>query len=215
MKIKRLWILLLFLSIFSLNGVQAEVRLGPTIGLNFSYMNWELRGDQVSKKFIVRGQVGLITEIKLHRELYLRHGLLVTEKGAKYLVGTSELLITPLYLEIPMSVVKKVPVDNTKLSFLFLGGVFLDYAIGGTYKYSNWENSQNIKYGSGSQNDMKEIDFGFNCGFGIDFFKFSIIAKYDHGFTNLASENTSNEAMKSRLISVSFAYLFGEKDKKK
>ena len=215
MKMKHLSISLLFLSILLLNRVHGEVLLGPTIGSNFSFMNWDLRGNRVSNKFIIRGQVGLITEIKLHRELYLRHGLLVTEKGAKYLEGNRELLITPLYLEIPMSVLKKVPVDNTKLSFLFLGGVFLDYAIGGTYKYSNWEHSQNIKYGSGSQNDMKEIDFGFNCGFGIEFFKFSIIAKYDHGFTNLAADNTENEAMKSRLISVSFAYLFGEKDKKK
>jgi len=213
MRKKIIFILGPILSFIFLNKVSAEIRLGPTIAINFSGMTWEPIGTVPPQRLILREQIGLISEVKLYKNIFLRHGLLLNGKGGRYLLGKNELVIAPWYIELPINLLAKVPVKNTKLNVLFLGGMFFDYALGGTYKYSFWENVQDIKYGTGQQNDLKEIDFGLNCGIGVEFRKVSLIAKYDHGLMNLTSDKTSNGVMKSRVFAFSFCILFGEKVK--
>jgi hypothetical protein len=187
--------------------MQAQIKFGPTAGLNLSTMTAKSMGISLDPKTIIGFNVGVISEFNLTGNLFLQPELLFTTKGSKYSFMESETTITPSFIEIPVNVVYKFGSGSTK--FFVNAGPYFAYGIGG--KIKSGSESIKIKFGSGESNDMKPFDFGLTFGAGVELNNFIVSAHYGLGLANLASVTTDNTEAKVKVIGISVAYLFGGK----
>lgn len=193
--------------LFIVTGMQAQVKFGPTAGLNLSTMTAKSGGISLDPKTIVGFNVGIIAEFGFTDNLFLQPALLFTTKGSKYTIFESEATITPSFIEIPVNVVYKFGSGSTK--FFVNAGPYFAYGIGGKIKSGG--ESVKISFGSGESNDMKPLDFGLTFGAGVELNNFIISAHYGLGLANLAPVTTDNTEAKVKVIGISVAYLLGGK----
>jgi hypothetical protein len=174
-------------------------------------MYWKPFGFEVSREILPGGYFGVISEVDLDNNVYLQQGLFFSSRGSKYInpTKTRSLTIAPLFLELPINIVKKFNFYKAKI--MVYGGVYFGYGMTGYYKYSNWEDGLSIKYGKGNDYDMKVTDLGGNIGLGIEYAHFQFTIQSSHGLSNLAPVTENGEEMRNRNFNLSFAYLFGEK----
>ncbi len=189
----------------------AQVKFGPKVGLNLSKMTLKSSGFSLDPKIIVGFHIGGIAEIPLANNFYLQPGILYSGKGTKFSISgdgmSSDMTIKPGFIEVPVNAMYKFDMSPAKL-FLFAGPYFA-FGIGG--KSESGGESTDIKFGSGSDNDMKAFDLGLNIGAGVDIKNFLISAQYGFGLTNLAPVTDNDAEMKISVIGFSVAYLFGGK----
>jgi hypothetical protein len=195
----------------AVTNMQAQIKVGPTFGLNLSTMTLKTMGISMDPKTLVGFNVGVISEIPLSGNLSLQPAVLYSAKGSKYSITffevTEEAEISPSFLEIPVNALYKFDLGTLKL---FLNaGPYLAYGIGGKTKSGGV--SAEIRYGSGENNDMKRFDFGLNFGAGLDIKNFLISAHYGLGLANMAPITTENTESKIKVIEFSVGYLFGGK----
>lgn len=203
-------VLTIFL-MFAFISIQAQIKLGPKVGLNLSTMTLKSSGISMDPNMLVGFHIGVISEITLKDNLKLQPGILYSTKGSKYKISylqqSFELSIAPSYIDIPVNVMYYFSTGKAEIS-LFAGPYFA-YGIGGKSK-SDGE-SVDISFGSGDNDDMKPFDLGLNVGAGVNINGLLISAQYGLGLTNLSPSSTDNTEMKNRVIGISFAYLFGGK----
>jgi hypothetical protein len=191
----------------TVTDMQAQVRFGPTFGLNLSTMTAKSMGISLDPKTLVGFHVGVISEFNLAGKLFLQPAFLYSTKGSKYSVMESEATISPAFIEIPVNVVYKF--DSGSMKFFLEAGPYFAYGIGGKEKSDN--ETTDIKFGSGESNDLKPFDFGLNLGAGVEIKNFFISAHYELGIANLAPVTTDNTEMKISVIGFSIGYLLGGK----
>ena len=192
---------------FTVTNMHAQIKIGPTAGLNLSTMTLKSMGLSLDPKTIVGFNVGVISEFNLKGNLFLQPALLFSAKGSKYSVLEEEMTITPSFIEIPVNAMYKFGSGSTK--FFLNAGPYFGLAIGGKTKSGG--ESADIKFGSGESNDMKRFDFGLNLGAGIEIKNFLISAHYGLGLANLAPVTTDDTEVKIRVIGISISYLLGGK----
>jgi hypothetical protein len=202
---KSLKFALVICMMFIVANMQAQVKFGPTVGLNLSTAIVKSGGTKMDTKSIVGFNVGLISEFNLTGNLFLQPALLFTTKGTKVSDVEFESTITPSFIEIPVNVVYKFGSESVK--FFLNAGPYVAYGIGGKIKSGG--ESVKIKFGSGESDDMKPFDFGLTFGAGIELNNFIVSAHYGFGITNLSPVTTDNTEAKVRVIGFSVAYLFG------
>jgi hypothetical protein len=192
---------------FTVVNMEAQVKFGPKVGLNLSTMTLKALGISVDPKTLAGFHLGVISEITLTNSLTLQPGILYSTKGSKYKIDTEEFSMAPSFLEIPVNVLYGFDLGGAKLD-LFAGPYFA-YGIGGKSKSGG--ESADIKFGSGQENDMKPFDLGINIGAGINLSNIIISAQYGLGLTNLSPVTDNDAEMKTKVIGISIAYLFGGK----
>lgn len=195
--------LLVICCMFVVSGIQAQIKFGPKFGLNLSTMTLKESGISIDPKTRAGIHLGLIGEIPLQNNFNIQTGFFFSMKGSKYSVGSTDMTISPNYLEIPVNALYKYELGSAKL--LLFAGPYFAYGIGGKYKADG--ESQDIKFGSGENNDMKAFDMGLNIGAGIEISDFQITAQYGLGLANLAPVTTNDAKMKNRVFGISVAYL--------
>lgn len=183
---------------------QAQIKLGPKVGLNLSTMTLKYAGYGMSPETMIGFNVGIISEITIKGNFVLQPGILFSTKGSKYSVSGYDMSISPSFIEIPVNGLYKI--DLGSANFLLFAGPYFAYGIGGDYKTPS--ESNDIAYGSGEDKDMKSFDCGLNFGAGIEISNFQISAQYGLGLTNLAPITTDGAEMKVSVIGISMAYLF-------
>jgi Outer membrane protein beta-barrel domain len=193
--------------LFTVANIEAQVKLGPTAGLNLSTMTLKSMGLSLDPKTVVGFNVGVISEFKLSGNLYLQPALLFTTKGSKFSVLDQEMTITPGFIEIPVNAVYKFGTGSTK--FFLDAGPYFGFGISGKTDASG--EKTDIKYGSGESDDLKGFDFGLNIGAGVEINRFLVSVHYELGLANLSPVTTDNTESKTRVIGISLAYLMGGK----
>jgi hypothetical protein len=127
MKIPYSLISLIYFITFILNAnpSTAQIRYGPNVGLNFS----ELPNNTkyiIDQQFYSGYQLGIIAEFKLIDDLFLQPGVLIANKGSKYIVGNntggsstgfSSFQFSSFYADIPINLVYKFNKHSFKLFF--------------------------------------------------------------------------------------------------
>jgi hypothetical protein len=192
---------------FIVASMQAQVKFGPTAGLNLSTATVKVGGTKMDTKSIVGFNIGLISEFNLTGNLFLQPALLFSTKGTKVTEVEFESTITPIYIEIPVNVVYKFGSESVK--FFLNAGPYIAYGIGGKIKSGG--ESVKISYGSGESNDLKPFDFGLTFGAGVELSSFIISAHYGLGLANLSPVTTNDTKVNGKVIGFSIAYLFGGK----
>jgi len=209
---KKIGTILLVISFSAItNQLFSQIKIGPTVGLNLSTMTMKYSGMSLDPKTKAGFHIGCISEINIAKNFYLQPGLIFTTKGSKYSVkdyGYSyDISISPSFIELPVNALYKIDVSSIKV-FLLAGPSFA-YGIGGKYKEN--DESDDIKFGSGDDKDMKPFDLGLNMGAGMEVKNFQLMLQYNLGLLNLAPVTDNDAEMKTRVFSISLAYLFSAK----
>ena len=197
-------------------------------GMNFSNVTATNDG-RIDKANVLNAfHVGLLVDLPLAKFLSFQGGLLYTGKGTKTEVGKPGDLLyvkttsNPMYIEMPLNLVAKLPLGFTKV--VVGAGPYGAIGIAGSNNveiqttgnataYSNKEivfdgdsNTNPSPYGFGN---LKRFDYGMNILGGLEFSRFTATVNYSIGFTNifLGSSNTKSEINKYRIISFSFGII--------
>jgi hypothetical protein len=186
---------------------QAQVKIGPKVGLNLAKMTLKASGIAIDPKTLVGFNIGAIAEFPLAENVFLQPGVLFSAKGSKYSIDSYDMKMTPGFIEIPVNCLYKLDLSSAKL--LLFAGPYFGFGISGSFE-SDGE-SVDISYGSGEDNDMKPFDFGLNIGVGAEIQNIEVSAQYGLGLANLAPVTTNDTQMKVKVIGISVAYLFGAK----
>jgi hypothetical protein len=187
--------------------IDAQIKPGYLIGFNISAATLETSGTISEAETMTGIQIGIITEIPLKGNFTLQSGIMFSAKGSIYKIDTSEVTISPIYIQIPVNAKYSIGSEIVKIS-LFAGPYFA-CGIGGN-KYTGGD-LQKISFGSGENDDLQFFDIGFNFGAGVNIKRFLISAQYELGLANLLPEITGDPEMKNRLIGISLTTLFAGK----
>jgi hypothetical protein len=202
-------------------------------GLNLANITNTNDGQTEKNNILPTFNVGLMHRFGMSPYVALETGLLFTGKGSKaetYFTNTDyvKTKFNPLYLEIPLNVVVKIPMGAGSNLFFNAG----PYAAVGVAGKSTSEtkigalvstSEKNIKFSNddpltSEQEDaaydkLKRFDFGLNFGGGFAFHHFIIKANYGLGLTKINSmqtDNNTNDKNKFRTASFSIGIPFGK-----
>lgn len=226
MKIKSVFILLILVSSHLL--LQAQGRRGKNestmrikAGVNYANITTTENGSVDKSNTLSSFHAGVMVDLPIAGILSFQGGLLYTGKGSKvefgqpgdavYAKGSSG----PMYIEMPIQLVVKIPVVIGKIyvgagpygAIGITGKNKLEIQSGGTSVYSN----KNIVYSGdeGTTPDvygfgrLKRWDYGVNAVAGIEFSRFVIGANYGMGLADIkeGNNNNDNDQNKHRVLS--------------
>ena len=193
-------------------------------GLNLANISSAPNGRVNEANTLRSFEVGIGYDIPFSEGFSFQPGLMYTGKGAKtqfgkagdafYYTATSN----PMYLEIPLNFVGKIPLTQTS-SFYLGAGPYAAMGITGRNKVNSYTlgvpsysskdivfsndnptTSQEENYGYGK---IKRFDYGVNAVAGFEFTRFTLGANYGYGLVNINSgtDNSASDKGKNRVWS--------------
>lgn len=204
-------------------------------GVNFANITTTNSGQTEKNKMLTTFNAGILSRFGISNTFDLESGVLFTGKGSKaetYFNGGSDYVKTkfnPLYLEIPLNAVVKIPLDTkTKSNVFFHAGPYIAIGVAGKSTVDGKlgpvqsTSSSNIKFSNddpftsaqddAAYNKLKRFDYGLNLGGGVDFGKLMVKVNYGYGLAKInstQSNNTANDKNKFRTWSVSLGIPLG------
>ncbi len=194
-------------------------------GVNFANISITKNGNVDDANSLTSFHAGLVADLPLSDGLWLQPGLLLTGKGSKTLQGTTndrsyyKATSNPLYVELPVNLVGKIPLGTSNL---FIGaGPYVAMGVKGKNKTEGkifgvaFNNEYDIKYSNddpttsyeenAGYGQLKKFDYGLNALAGLDFGKFMLSANYGLGLVkiNSGASNKADDSNKHRVVSVS------------
>jgi hypothetical protein len=198
-------------------------------GLNFANITTTKSGQTQDNNMLTTFNAGFLGRFNISTIVDLESGLLLQGRGAKadtYFTSSRDdnyvkTKFNPLYLEVPLNVVLRIPLEK-KTNIFFNAGPYAAMGIAGKSKTtsdflgSTVSSTKNIKFSNddpftseqddAAYNKLKRFDFGLNFGGGVDFGKVLIKVNYGLGLTKISSmqsDNGADDKNKYRTISVS------------
>lgn len=181
--------------------LNAQIKSGYIFGLNLSTTTLKTSGINIEPEILTGVHFGEVFEIPLNKNFALQPGLLLSAKGSISKIDTTEFILFPIYVEVPVIAVCSFGSDPIKI-FLF-AGPYLACGIGGKL-----ESGENIRFGSGENDDLKPFDIGLIFGTGINIKGFQVSAQYGLGLANLSPVTSVESEMKNKVIGISIRSLF-------
>ena len=226
--------LLIAFALIATTGVSIQAQVYVQGGLNLANITRTNDGETEKNNILTSFNVGILGRFDLSKIFDLESGVLLTGRGSKaetYFNGGNDYVkstFNPLYLEIPLNVVVKVPVAMSSHLF-FNAGPYIAIGIGGKSKMESKigplisSSTSAIKFSNDdpftSQQDdaaydkLKRFDFGVNVGGGFEFKHLLLKANYGLGLAKInstESNNTVNDKNKYRTLSFSVGIPFGK-----
>lgn len=202
-----------------------SMRFGVKAGPSLANLTINDAGTVNDKRMIPAWHVGMYLDMPLLPVVSVQAGLTAGMKGAKFTIGDDHsanytaVSIRPVYLELPVNAIVKIPLVN-KVK-LFVGtGPYAAIGIGGKSKVEgklldiSFSEERKINFtsdnkGNAYNNDLKRMDAGLNFLAGIEINKFTLNANYGHGLVNIKSGSDNNSAKyANRVYSLSVGLLF-------
>ncbi len=214
-------------------GAMAQAKTSPNRGgfiirggVNFANISVTDNGRVDQANNLTSFHAGIGYDVPLSDYFSLQPGLIFTGKGAKTQLGKEtenfyyKASSNPMYLELPLNFVGKIPVGEYSKFYIGAGpyaaagiagknkveihtiGVVANSNKNIVYSNDNPTTSQEENYGYGK---LKKFDYGLNALAGIEFPKFNIAANYGYGLVkiNSGTDNSSNDKGKNRVLSLS------------
>lgn len=198
-------------------------------GLNLANITRTNSGETQDNNLLTTLNAGFLGRFGLSKAIDLESGLLLEGRGAKantYFGATHEdnyvkTEFNPLYLEVPLNLVLRFPLEgNTNI--YFNAGPYAAMGIAGksktessilgvtssssnTIKFSN-DNPFTSQQDDAAYDKIKRFDFGLNFGGGLDLGKVLLKLNYGYGLTKINSTQSNNNAdnkNKYRTVSIS------------
>lgn len=204
-------------------------------GLNLANITTTNSGQTEKNNILATFNAGILGRFGLSKTVDLESGVLLTGHGSKaetYFNGGADYVKTtfnPLYIEVPLNLVVKVPMVKTNGLF-FHAGPYIAIGVGGKSKTDSKlgpltsSSSNSIKFSKDdpftSQQDdaaydkLKRFDFGMNFGGGFQFEHLLLKVNYGLGLAKInstQSNNTANDKNKYRTLSFSVGFPLNRK----
>jgi len=224
------------LSILMISAVALSAKAQTTYvqgGLNLANITKTNDGQTEDNNILPTFNVGLMHRFGFSPVVALETGLLFTGKGSKaetYFTANGDNYVkskfNPLYLEVPVNVVFKIPVGAGSNVF-FHGGPYVAVGVAGKSISETkvgalvTRSEDNIKFSNddpftshqedAAYDKLKRFDFGLNFGGGFSFKHFILKANYGLGLAKInstQSDNTVNDKNKFRTMSFSVGIPF-------
>jgi hypothetical protein len=159
-------------------------------------------------------KAGMTFGMLLHNDISdyfaIQPALNFIQKGGVNEESGDKTTITMNYLELPVNFLYQSK-NNGKGRFFAGGGPSFGYAMGGKgkYEYNGETEEEDIKIGSGDDDDMKPFEFGVNFLAGYQlagglFFS----AGYNVGLNNIMAGATDDASLKNQYFNLRIGYLF-------
>jgi hypothetical protein len=195
-------------------------------GVNLANITKTNSGATEKNNMLTTFNAGILGRMNLSTTFDLETGLLLDGRGSKsdmYLTSSTsdnyvKAKFNPLYLEVPLNVVLRIPLESSTNIFVN-AGPYAAFGIAGKSKTDSKiagvtsSSSTNIKFTDADPNaqdqaydKLKRWDYGVNLGAGIDLGKILLKANYGMGFAKISSKetnNSSNDKNKYRTVSIS------------
>jgi hypothetical protein len=168
-------------------------------GVNVSTISLKLNGVNYSTEAPAGIHLGGLFELPLSKNFVLEPGFKFSAKGTDYTIDSSYISLAPIYIEIPLNTSFRINFPNSDISVF--AGPYLACAIGG-YKIESGL-LQDIRYGSGENDDLRYFDFGFNFGAGIRYKFWKLSVQYGIGLANILPARVGDSEMKNTVIGIS------------
>jgi len=224
--------LLILSAMTALTVVQVNAQMYIQGGANFANITKTNDGQTEKNNILTTFNVGFMSRFGLSSIFDLESGLLLTGRGSKaetYFNGGNDYVkstFNPLYVEVPLNAVVKLPTGGGSHIF-FHAGPYIAMGIGGRSKMESKvgplvsTSTSAIKFSNDdpftSQQDdaaydkLKRFDFGVNLGGGLQFKHLILKANYGLGFSKInstESDNEVNDKNKYRTASLSIGIPF-------
>ncbi len=198
------WILIIFVSL-GFREAEAQIKPGYIIGISLSTLDIKSQNLNPNPETITGIHFGGILDIPLNKNISFQPGLLFTAKGSNFKTDSTDISLSPIYVEIPALAMFSIGSDYFRISLS--GGPYIACGVGG-YKIVSGGQMQDIKYGSGSGKDLKTFDAGFLFGAGITIAGIIISAHYEIGLANIIPVHEYANEMKNKVFEISLSSLF-------
>ena len=222
---KKLLTLALCAGIFTTASSQTYVQGG----VNLANITKNASGATQDNNMLTTFNAGLMHRFNIVPVFAIETGIMVDGRGSKantYFTDSKEdnyfkTKLNPLYIEIPLNAVVKIPIQENMSVFLNAG----PYAAMGVAGKTKWESkilgisaskTENIKFNDddpltsaqeGAAFDkLKRFDIGLNFGGGVDLGAVLVKVNYGMGFNKISSmetDNDKNDKNKFRTLSLS------------
>jgi len=226
---------LLALAIFAGFFTTAKSQVYIQGGVNFANISTSNSGSTQNSNMLTTFNAGIMARSNSTEPIALEAGLLLKGKGAKsntYLTSSTDdnyvkTTFNPLYLELPINFILRLPLENKNNIFLN-AGPYVAMGIAGKSKMETkilgavTKSSSDIEFNNddpsttqqedASYDKLKRFDYGVNVGAGFDVGKVIIKANYGLGLAKINStetDNSSNNKNKYRTVSVSLGIPLG------
>jgi hypothetical protein len=200
-------------------------RIGIKAGINSANITVDNAGNVADRRAIPAWHAGVVADFPLLPVLSIQPALLLNSKGAKFRIGDegsanyTEVRMRPLYLELPVNAVVKIPLPN-KVRLFAGAGPYIAYGLGGKIKTEgkllgiSFSEDEKIEYGNddpangsnGSRykGNLKRFDMGVNLMAGLEIGHLMLNAGYGYGLMNIHPGSDNDDAKyQNRVGSVS------------
>jgi hypothetical protein len=222
-------LLLILLSSFSTFCFAQKSNLYIKGGLNLSNISSINQSNFDDTKTITTFHAGVLASIPIRSTVFVQPGLFISQKGSKMIFGQPsdatyfDMTAKPVYLELPISLVSTIPMQNPNISFYVGGGLYGALGIGGNnkgvYKVSgatvNVDKKIEFSKDATTSPDydawaglgyMKAFDVGFISSAGMLAGRFRISLEYSFGFVPVAREKETDDKNRNRVFSIGVGY---------
>ncbi len=203
-------------------------------GANFANITNTNDGQTEENGVLTTFNAGFLSRFGLSSIIDLESGVLLSGRGSKaetYFNGGNDYVKTkfnPLYIEVPLNLVFKVPFDKG-LGLFFNAGPYVAVGVAGKSKVESKigvlssTSSNSIKFSNddpftsqqddAAYNKLKRFDYGVNIGTGVEFKHLLLKANYGLGLAKINSTESNNSAddkNKFRTLSISVGFPLGK-----
>ncbi len=228
---KKLYFGLLSFLFINLTINAQQVRFGVKTGMTLADAAIKEVGltDYDGTRLRVAPHIGGYAEIKLLDFLYVQPNLMLIGKGYKKHSGEDIEKFSPIYLEMPIYLMVKLPLGDVNV----FGGVgpYVAYGITGDWSRTHFRVNDSIGnalfdgttykiWGDPElKNYLKRVDAGASLTLGVQLNNFSLSTTYDYGMLNIGGVDIPKfhtvYAWHNRTLSFSVGYQFGRESRAK
>lgn len=199
-------------------------------GVNFANVSYNSKGEVDDANLLTSFHVGIMGDISIAKVLAIQPGLFFTGKGSKLQSGSPsdinyyKATTNPLYIELPVNFVIKLPIEKES-NFFFGAGPYIAMGVGGKRKIEGktlglaYSNNEKIEYSNDDPTTfkteegaglgvMRRFDYGLNGTAGFQLKGFLIGLNYGYGLAKLQSGTNSSDdnQNKHRVLSISIGF---------
>jgi hypothetical protein len=200
-------------------------------GVNFANVSYNNDGEVDDANMLTSFHVGIMGDINIAKVLAIQPGILFTGKGSKIQSGSPndityyKATANPLYIEVPVNAVIKLPLPGSGSNIFFGAGPYIAMGVGGKRKIEGkslnvaFSSKEKIEYSNDDPSTfnneegtglgvMRRFDYGFNGTAGFQFKSTMLALNYGHGLAKLqsGSNNSSDNNNKHRVLSISVGF---------
>lgn len=217
---KKLFFIALICVASHFTGNAQNTRFGFTAGVAFA--NYKAKADDgtdESSNSKTGITAGVLADIPVSKHFSFQPAVNFVQKGTKdeETSGgvTEKFKLTVNCIEVPLNFLYNVP-GNTG-NFFIGAGPSLAFALSGKLKFDDGTNSvtENVKFGSSDNDDMKGLDLGANFMTGYCFPNGLFLSvNYNMGLSNLVPGGSNDGTLKSHYFGIKLGCLLNRKGKK-